>query len=591
MLFCLVSTVLTAFCSLDIASGRPVRWQVVSGCAMSAQGVAGRRQALRAELASIRAEERTLHARARAEARWWVLSDTMRHVCLILFDLAEYDAEPAVVYLRGVAAQRDWPTRDNDDLRGMVHDLFLEATATPEGLQCYAALTDTSNPTELGAMQQATNRIVEWRAVVWTRSVNTRVGLGPSSSSLLDRCEAARVELAGPAQPRRRGGQLDGTNRRFVHRIRERYRGRYGKFKVRERIPRSEMRAKSTASWQWFNYLESRAAEEGKTLLRINLDETSVCVHQGGLSGNVFVSKRTRGPELVESVPASTRRKYMTYVAVICDRSDLQPHLPQYLIGNEATLLQRDLAKLRALCPPNVKLLRRKSAWCDAALCAWIVRDIAAALAPHRAGLQPVFVLDAARIHLTDALRACRGCNMWPLVVAAKMTWMLQPLDTDAFALFKFVLGANCQKSRIASADGALGMEALVRALVDAVRKVLQGHRWSSAFDRNGFGHRQALVCERVLRELETPVVVGASSARPTDEQVRLCFPRRQISMPMAALFGPAGGVRSRVAAARPLAIGGMLVVPRAAAAAGAPAAHCYGRTRSGASFKPSCGA
>ena len=556
---------------------------------MSNPGVLERRQAFKAELAAIRAEERALQARARAEARWWVLSGTMRNVCLILFDLAEYDAEPAVVYLRGVAAQRGWPPRGDDDTRGLVHDVFLDATANTNGLQRYAALTDASDPMDVGAMQQAAKRIVEWRGVVWARSVNTRIGLGPSSSSLLDRCEAARVELLGPAQPRTRGGLLDSRNRKFVHRIRERYRGRYGVFKVRERIPQAELRTKTIACWQWFNYLESRATEEGKTVLRINLDETSVCVHQGGRNGNVFVNKRSRGPELVESVSASARRKYMTYVAVICDRSDLQPLLPQYLIGNEATLLQRDLTALRALCPPNVTLTRRKSAWSDAALCAWIIRRIAAALAPHLAGLQPVFLLDAARIHLTDVLRACRACNMWPLVVAAKMTWMLQPLDTDTFALFKYVLGANCQRSRIASADGALGMEALVRALLDAVRTVLQGHRWSSAFDRNGFGHRQALVCGRVLRELELPVDVSASSARPTDEQVRLCFPRRQIAMPMLTLFGPAGGAPPRVAAVRPLAIGGMRAVPHAAAA-GAHDAHRYGHTRSGASFKPPCG-
>ena len=87
--------------------------------------------------------------------------------------------------------------------------------------------------------------------------------------------------------------------------------------------------------WQWFSWLEERAPA-GKQLLRLNLDETSVCIYPGREAGSVFISKR-KAP--VESAPASKRRRCMTHVAVVCDRADLQPLLPQFIIGNEVLFL------------------------------------------------------------------------------------------------------------------------------------------------------------------------------------------------------------------------------------------------------------
>ena len=82
-----------------------------------------------------------------------------------------------------------------------------------------------------------------------------------------------------------------------------------------------------------------------KQLLRINLDETSVCLFQGSGKGNVFVGKKRR---LVQFVQTRKRRCYFTHVAVICDNSELQPLLPQVLIGNERTFLAASMNGLRA---------------------------------------------------------------------------------------------------------------------------------------------------------------------------------------------------------------------------------------------------
>ena len=45
--------------------------------------------------------------------------------------------------------------------------------------------------------------------------------------------------------------------------------------------------SKAPAFWQWYNYLESMV-EPGQELLRINLDETSICAFQGHRRGILF---------------------------------------------------------------------------------------------------------------------------------------------------------------------------------------------------------------------------------------------------------------------------------------------------------------
>ena len=54
---------------------------------------------------------------------------------------------------------------------------------------------------------------------------------------------------------------------------------------------RSVYAPKATAAWQLFNYAEGEATARGRNLLRVNLDETMVCLYPGRGRGAVFVPK------------------------------------------------------------------------------------------------------------------------------------------------------------------------------------------------------------------------------------------------------------------------------------------------------------
>lgn len=159
--------------------------------------------------------------------------------------------------------------------------------------------------------------------------------------------------------------------------------------------------------------------------MRINIDETSICLFQGKGSGTVFVRKS------VQRATLNKRRKYLSHVACACDQPHLQRLLPQFLVGNERVLPARAMARLRAAAPGFVRLLRRKSSWLNDGLFATILRAIVAALGPYLHEYQVIFMFDAARIHCTSGVfETCFRLGAWPLLISARMTWLLQMLDT-----------------------------------------------------------------------------------------------------------------------------------------------------------------
>jgi hypothetical protein len=554
----------------------------------------GRRAEIDAELAKLQREHKALVKAERARSRWWVVEKDVLSVTLILYDMAGGDPEPSVAYLTAIAEQRHWPPRPIEEVSRLVEDLFMSATSTDEALEQYAALVDASCPSDARSMGVALRRIADWHVVMWSRELNERLGAGPSSDGMLQHLESVRAAMPPASSPPARGTSEAGRCRKWAYRLRQRYGGRFGKFKAREVVSQAELLAKVRTAWQWFNYLSTRASV-GKEILRINLDETSIQLFQGGVAGNIFTSKKRHSPEPVEAAPLGKRRRCFTHVAFICDRPELQPLMPQYLIGNESTFLVRELAALRAACPANVVIVRQQSAWNNSLLCARIIRRLAVVLKPYMDRLQPVLLLDAARIHLAHALHACRATSIWPLVVPAKTTWLIQPLDTGAFSLFKYILKMSYQRARIASADGEVSTLVLVRCVCEAIRKALQGRRWAGVFDGDGFGQLQRALSSRVVFQLELGESASVPAVKPSLEQLRLCFPRRTKNIPVGALWGAVDG------AAR----GPVVFAAAAAAAAGAVRGGAAGRggvrggaagrgrgdglsrTRSGLAYKP----
>ena len=309
------------------------------------------------------------------------------------------------------------------------------------------------------------------------------------------------------------------------------------------------------------------------------MDETSVCLFHGSGKGTVMTRKRkTRDQALdggavpqepVQKVSRSMRRTCMTHVGFVCDRPEIQPKLPQVVIGNEHTFPAATFAGLQGRAPANVHLVRQRSAWNNSDLLVQILGALSAVLAPYLHELQPIFLMDACRVHITQpVLRACWRGKLWPVIVPAKLTWLLQPCDTHAFMQYKATLKAEYQKARARTADGQLGIDQFLDALYSTIRSTLQGRRWALAFEVDGFGDGQAMLSSYARRQLEYDRPPVVPNALPTAELVQLCFPKTKAASKAAgSITRPMANLCSHGPMPQPLA----LPAPAAAKALPAP--------------------
>ena len=119
----------------------------------------------------------------------------------------------------------------------------------------------------------------------------------------------------------------------------------------------------AAAVWNWWNFLEEQAARDGKAVLKLNLDETSVSICYPRVRGNIFCRKRrlpnTHKP--CQNIKRSQLRSNFTCVCIICNRPDLQPLMPQVVICNNTQLSQKSAHEIRRALPANVSLVAARA--------------------------------------------------------------------------------------------------------------------------------------------------------------------------------------------------------------------------------------
>jgi len=300
------------------------------------------------------------------------------------------------------------------------------------------------------------------------------------------------------------------------------------------------LRLQVSAVWQWWNCYED-LVPNGKKALAVNLDETAVRAFPGAAKGLVSFSpkmKRCRRMGL-HAQPASRaqQRSCVTHVACLCDVPEIQAVLPHFFIGNERVLPVYVQRLVTPALANNVFLLRRKSAWVNGEVMLMIVKTIAEILKAYKDLYQPILLWDALKSHLSPSvLRAAGTRGIWPIVIPAKVTWLLQPADTHAFSKYKAFLRKAYLKDALESTSGRVSVEKILLAMNDAVRHVFRGNRRTEGFEGNGLGQRQKKVRASIWAHMELVEPTNVPRTLPTLEQFGHIWPQRS-DLPIDALF------------------------------------------------------
>jgi hypothetical protein len=176
-----------------------------------------------------------------SEDRQWSLVDSMLHVTLIMFVLADCKVEPPVLeFLKCQGRQRHWAAKSDDELAVVVEDAFRDAD-----LGHMASLSDVEEPSDPPAMLVAAGRMLQGCLASWVEEQNRVRGVAPSTATVLLRFEALRLQVPEAFRPSPWGTSDAASSRVKMDRWRRRWGGRYGALRKREFVPVAVMREKA----------------------------------------------------------------------------------------------------------------------------------------------------------------------------------------------------------------------------------------------------------------------------------------------------------------------------------------------------------
>ena len=179
-------------------------------------------------------------------------------------------------------------------------------------------------------------------------------------------------------------------------------------------------------------------------------------------------------------------RGAVTHVALICDRSDVQPKLPQVVICNSHRFTKSLLASVASVQPSSVHLFRRKSSWNNTSCMCEILELLAKALKDFPA-FQPILLLDTCSCHVSDVVSAkAAALGIWLVPVPPGLTHLLQPLDVYTFSGYKQFLRSAYRKACLR--DGHVSPPSWLKLLFQACTQYLNSRQWSAAFSQVGLG-------------------------------------------------------------------------------------------------------
>ena len=295
--------------------------------------------------------------------------------------------------------------------------------------------------------------------------------------------------------------------------------------------------------WQWWRYATS-LQHNARPILAVNLDETAVLVHHPGQKGLVWLQKskgqRRRYLQPVQKLDHGAKRQCLTHVAMISNLPEVTKKLPHILLGNEHVITASSVPELRAHLDPSIRVWRRKSSWVNASTMQDIALELVACLAEYKESHRIVLLLDCCPCHLDSTyINTLANNGIAVVFIPAKMTWLLQPLDTHAFSSFKLAVAERYRRFLMASDSESVSNYDCIRMIGETIPEQLHRKNWRSAFHGNNFGGRDATRAEvrrSILQCLEWTGEEEIGDSLPSLELFQAVMPKNK-EIPLTALF------------------------------------------------------
>ena len=126
--------------------------------------------------------------------------------------------------------------------------------------------------------------------------------------------------------------------------------------------------------------------------------------------------------------------------------------------------------------------------------------------------------------------------HILPLLVPAKTTSLLQPLDVYVFRSFKELLRRKFHDLYAVHTD-EVDVNWFLQVLYEVIEAVIVQRAWPTIFEQVGLGEGQMLVTRYILDHLGVPLLAPLAIGHPSAADLAAVLPRGRIIAP--ALFLP----------------------------------------------------
>ena len=271
--------------------------------------------------------------------------------------------------------------------------------------------------------------------------------------------------------------------------FRERWGMAYTAGANRRRDTRSVARQKTLIYLRWMGWHRSR--NSGKNLF-VNMDETSLSSIRGETRGNMHASRK-RAPSrqcwLGRATPVPLQIPKTTLLATVCSDESYQAYLPQIRLPRCPTgkiAGREDRAALSAAEAP-LEIWHGTRGTVTTPVLLRYMNTLRRKL--DRLGNQRriILLLDASPVHISKrCIEAAHTHGFALAFVPARLTWLLQPLDTHVFANLKRDIRRKHADMCIQSPDGAVSRAMAIRAHHRAIQQEITNRPWARKMARVG---------------------------------------------------------------------------------------------------------
>ena len=239
--------------------------------------------------------------------------------------------------------------------------------------------------------------------------------------------------------------------------------------------------------FRWLGHVLAELRNHGDPIV-VNMDETMLSSVKPRKLGVVPNIQRARQIPL-GNVPKERALPRTSLTAAVCSDAALQRHLPQMRLprayGGAVAGLRARAAYATAGQPQMT--VHGTGGWnTGEILCLWL-RELKQRLQRAAPGRPLLLVMDDCTVHVSDVvLQKCRSLGIAVVIVPARCTWLLQPLDTHVFAKLKNEIRQRCFAAVARSASGHMTPCERIRLQGAAIRRILVEQDWSRVMQRSG---------------------------------------------------------------------------------------------------------